>query len=308
MPHHFSCSRCRTPIPRAGRILSRFFARMVIVGALVVPVSEVSPAAAQVPEPNRVEIRYEEPKNAAHGPILDSIRTKAVLERVQKLFSPFRLPRPLLFRTTGCDGEVNAWFEQDAVTVCYEYIEYVLRAAADKSRPAWVSEESAISGAMIDVFLHEGAHALFDYLKIPVLGREEDAADQVAGFMLLSLGRKDTPQLVGGIVYIYLNEAGILDFNRLKRRRLMLVDGKELADAHSTPLQRMYGTLCLAYGADRPLFLAEALRSALPAERLEGCAAEFDQISRAFQQLLLPHIDREVLRRVLSDDSLSIRN
>jgi len=28
-----------------------------------------------------------------------------------------------------------------------------------------------------DLFLHELGHAVFDLLKIPVLGREEDAAD-----------------------------------------------------------------------------------------------------------------------------------
>jgi hypothetical protein len=51
---------------------------------------------------------------------------------------------------------------------------------------------------LIDVFLHEGAHALFAYLDIPLLGREEDAADQVAAYLLLSLGREDTPQLMAG--------------------------------------------------------------------------------------------------------------
>ena len=34
-----------------------------------------------------------------------------------------------------------------------------------------------VVGPFLDTVLHEFAHALFDYLDIPVLGREEDAAD-----------------------------------------------------------------------------------------------------------------------------------
>jgi hypothetical protein len=262
---------------------------------------------AQTVESNRIAIAYETPKTSRHVPILDSVRRHAVLERVQTLLSPIRLPRSLLFKTAGCDGDINAWFEDGAVTVCYEYIEYVLENAASRKRPAWVSEENAIVGSLIDVFLHEGAHALFDFLKIPILGREEDAADQVAAFMLLSLGRKDTPQLVAGIVYTYLNEAGVKDFGVLKRKRLRLLNGKEQADVHSLPLQRMYNTLCLAYGADKGLFEDAVQRGALPEERAEGCAEEFAQVNRAFRQLILPHIDHNILRQVLAEDSLSIK-
>jgi hypothetical protein len=41
------------------------------------------------------------------------------------------------------------------------------------------------------VFLHEGAHALFDQLRIPILGREKDAADQFVAFILI-LGSAST--------------------------------------------------------------------------------------------------------------------
>ena len=263
-------------------------------------------AQAQTVEPNRIVIDYAMPANPAHQPIHDLLRQKAVLERIQTLLSPFRLPKPLIFRTADCDGEINAWFEGDAVTICYEYVAYVLESAASRRRPDWVSEHHAIAGALIDVLLHEGAHALFEYLDIPVLGREEDAADQIAAYMLLSLGRVDTPSLVAGIVYIYLNEAGIRDFPSLRRKRLRIVDHKHYADVHSTPLQRMFNTLCLAYGASPELFAAAVNRGALPAERAEGCGDEFKQVDKAFRRLILPHIDQSVLQQVLANDTLSL--
>ncbi len=38
-----------------------------------------------------------------------------------------------------------------------------------------------LAGPLLDTILHEVAHAMFDMLRVPVLGREEEAADQVAG-------------------------------------------------------------------------------------------------------------------------------
>lgn len=265
-----------------------------------------SASLAQAPEPNRILVDYAPPSDPAYQTLHNTLKQKGVLERIQSLLSPFRLPRPLTIRTAGCQGEINAWFEVDSVTICHEYIEYVVESAASSKRPAWVSEHHAIMGAMIDVFLHEAGHALFDYLDIPIFGREEDAADQFAAYVLLSLGRQDTPQLVAGIVYIYLNEAGIRDFSILKRKRLRIIDNKQHADVHSLPLQRMYNTLCLAYGAQPVLFKDVVERGALPADRAEGCAEEFKQVEKAFRKLIQPHIDPDVLKKVIASDTLSL--
>ncbi|MGL4438439.1 MAG: DUF4344 domain-containing metallopeptidase [Bosea sp. (in: a-proteobacteria)] len=283
--------------------LSGLLAACAIMAGIL---AQAPSALGQQAEPNRIRVAYDEPKDRQHAPIMQAFRDGGHLEKIQKLLSPFRLPRPLTFRTAGCDGEINAWFEVDTVTICYEYIAYVSETAASSRRPAWVNEQSVIAGAMLDVFLHEGAHALFDYLDIPLLGREEDAADQLAAYMLLGLGRKDTPQLIAGIVYMYLNEAGVRRLASLHRKRLRFVDGKQHSDVHSTPLQRMYNTLCLAYGAQPELFKHAVERGALPADRADGCAEEFGQVEKAFRRLILPHVDQDVLKQVLATDSLSL--
>ncbi|MGL4441746.1 MAG: DUF4344 domain-containing metallopeptidase [Bosea sp. (in: a-proteobacteria)] len=265
-----------------------------------------SVAMAQQSQPNRIQFSYDPPKDSRHLSLMQELKERTILEKVQQLLSPFRLPRPLTFKTASCDGEINAWFEVDTVTICYEYVAYIVETARNARRPAWVSEQSVFAGAMIDVFLHEGAHALFDYLDVPLLGREEDAADQVAAYMLLSLGRHDTPQLVSGIVYTYLTEAGVRDFPQLRRRKLGLVDGKIQSDPHSLPLQRMYNTLCIAFGAAPKLFEEAVKRGALPADRADGCEEEFQQVDKAFRRLLLPHVDLDVLRQVHASDSLGM--
>ena len=43
-------------------------------------------------------------------------------------------------------------------------------------------------------------HAIFDYHKIPLLGREEDAADQLAAYVLLNLETEDAVRLIKAAV------------------------------------------------------------------------------------------------------------
>jgi hypothetical protein len=286
------------PMPTAFRSLSLAFGLCLGSTAL--------PSQAQTPAPNRILIDYGAPKDPAHEPLLRLLRANAVLERVRTVFSPVRLSRPLTFRTAGCDGEANAWFEDSEVVLCYELIADIAETALARRLPAGLSEEDAIRGPLIDVLLHEGAHALFAYLETPILGKEEDAADQISAYVMLSLGRTDILPVARGIVHSYLRQAGYRSIASLKRRKLRLVDGKLDADVHSTPLQRMYGFLCLAYGAEPDLFRDIVRSGALPDDRAEGCADEFRQVDRAFRTLILPHIDMDVLRAVLAKDTLSI--
>jgi hypothetical protein len=66
-------------------------------------------------------VEYVPPKNPAHQTIYDEIKQAQALERIQELLSPLRLPRLPLVKVTGCDGESNAWYDEDTITVCYEF-------------------------------------------------------------------------------------------------------------------------------------------------------------------------------------------
>ena len=49
--------------------------------------------------------------------------------------------------------------------------------------------------------------ALFDMLRVAVLGREEDAADQVSSFIILELGKEEARRLIGGVAHAFKTEA-----------------------------------------------------------------------------------------------------
>lgn len=263
-------------------------------------VAFVTPAQAQssAPEPNRITIAYEEPKNAAHRPILETMRQKRALEAVQTILSPIRLPKPLHVKLAGCDGEINAWFEEATITLCYEFIEWTIEAARKTRKPVEVSEETAITGTFLEVALHESAHAIFDYLAIPILGREEDAADQMAALWLIRHSGTNTGGYLAGIVNLYLDEAGVPNFRQLDRPKLRIGRATAFSDAHATPIQRMYNILCLAYGSDPDKYRAISEKGALPAERAEGCKEEYRQVSHAFSILISPHIDQALAQKI----------
>jgi hypothetical protein len=104
---------------------------------------------------DRVSVNYVPPKDPAYHAIYQQLKEVRALERVQELLSPFRLPHRLLLKVTGCDGVSNAWYEENEITVCYEFLNDILKNAPEQTLPVGITRHDAILGPAIDVFLHE---------------------------------------------------------------------------------------------------------------------------------------------------------
>ena len=99
----------------------------------------------------------------------------------------------------GCDGDANAMYGDGVITICYEYVDEFWKNMTKRRRtPAGIAPIDAVVGPLFDIALHEFGHALFDMLKLPVFGREEDAADQVSAYMMLHLGKAEARRLILG--------------------------------------------------------------------------------------------------------------
>jgi len=246
-------------------------------------------AAPKDRKPNRIEILYVQPTNPAHQGIYEVLKKRRVLERFKAYLSPLRLPRALLLKTEGCDGVANAYYEasEHAVTVCYEYIDEVLRNAPEVATASGVTSEAAIVGPTAEVFLHEIGHAVFHLLKVPIMGREEDAADQFAAYEMVHLDRDLTRQTVDGVAFMYWHET-------LSRDPKL----KHFADVHSVPAQRYYNLLCLAYGEDPQQFADLVEKKLLPEARAQSCVEEYRQLDYAVRKLIYPYFDQVRLKDV----------
>jgi hypothetical protein len=237
------------------------------------------PAPRPDSQPDRVNIAYVAPKSDEHREILRLLKERQVLESFRDYFSPLRLPQHLLIKLDEC-GTDNAWYDPNLreVTVCYEYIAAVVRSAPSETTPEGITREDAIVGPTTEVFLHEVAHALFDMLKIPVLGREEDAADRLAAFALLQLGSEEARRAVIGTAYMLSREAETEPSK------------EQFAKGHGLAAQRFYNLLCMAYGAHPALF-ADVAQAALPRSRADVCGEEYEQVRHAFRELIVPHLE-----------------
>jgi hypothetical protein len=248
-----------------------------------------------------VRVQHEPPTNPAHRAIYERIRNDATFARSRDFFSLFRLPREITFRTRNCTGRGGAWYYEGTVTICYEYFQTIFDNARSAERPAWLSEEAAIAGPIADVVLHEGAHALFEFFRTPLLGREEDAADMVATFALLNIFKTEAKALVSGIAYSYLNDAQARNFTDLPTLANRVVPSRAYGGAHSTALQRLFSVVCHASGFDEAAYKDLVAMSELPPWRAGSCDDEYKQIAHAFHTLLGPHIDRQRAQALFPD-------
>jgi Putative metallopeptidase len=272
--------RTRGRVGRAARL-----AALLCAFVLTAPAVNAQPAKA-----DRIAVVYEEPTNPAHKPLYTMLKEQRALERVRELLVPVRWPRTLRLQLKSCD-ESNAWYEDAVVTVCYEYLEDMWRSANASKRPAFIKREDAFIGPLVDTFLHEAGHATFDLLKIPLLGREEDAADAIAAYYVLQFPAEKKRRLILGSAFAYAAELRVRKARDLTRRRFDVGRHVTFADEHGTPAQRLYNLLCIAYGSDKVLFADVVEKGYLPNSRAEMCEDEYRQIDYAYRTLIAPHVD-----------------
>jgi putative metallopeptidase DUF4344 len=129
---------------------------------------------------------------------------------------------------------------------------------------------------------HEFAHALIDQLHLPVVGREEDAADSLAA-MLLFGNENDGPQAV----------LSVADYYRLTGLQDIKDGDVSWWDEHAQGLQRSYNLLCFVYGRKpkEHKHLVGTKRGRLPKARAEDCAAEYRQSAKSWVTLLEPPLE-----------------
>jgi len=194
-----------------------------------------------------------------------------------------------LLKARGCDGEVNAWYDDGVITVCYEFLDWVWQSAPEQTTSAGVTPIDALARPIVQIIIHEAGHAVFDLLRVPIFGREEDDADQFSAYVILHAGKEETRRLIAGAAYQY--RSGVQSENQT-------VATKRLADEHPTMGQRFFNILCLAYGADAELFKDIVANGYLPKERAEGCDDEYAQVAYAFKTLIGPYIDRKLAAKL----------
>jgi hypothetical protein len=246
------------------------------------------PASDRVRPSKSFPVEYVAPVDQAHAWIYKAAQEQQVLETLSRILGAVRMPRPVKLRLSGCDGVSNAWYDDTdhTVTFCYEFITDLARNAPEAAASG-IALDEAVIGPFTYFFLHEIGHALIDTLKLPVLGREEDAADRFAAFVLLQSGPDVASRTLRSTAWAFRHDA--------RGRKL---DETDFADVHGLDAQRFYDLVCLAYGKDPVTFREAPARAGLPLDRAEECAAEWRQVRYGYQTVLGKYLDRKQYAKV----------
>ena len=138
-----------------------------------------------------------------------------------------------------------------------------------------------VFGNMLFAAGHELGHGVIRELELPVLGREEDAADSFAVYAALQVGTEFSHRvLVEAVKGWFLSD----------KRDKKLGEGVAYYDEHGMNLQRAYQIVCFMVGSDPVKYkdLADAIK--MPAERQESCKREYSEALWSWQTMLKPHM------------------
>lgn len=127
------------------------------------------------------------------------------------------------------------------------------------------------------VLHHEVAHLLFHQLETPILGREEDAADNLATWTLLNKHSAAADQALADAAHGWILSGAAYDSGG---------DESDYAAAHSLDKQRAYQIVCLMVGMDETAFRPIANEYRMDRERQDTCHWDYDMVNRGVVGLL----------------------
>lgn len=134
----------------------------------------------------------------------------------------------------------------------------------------------AVNNSLFTLY-HEVGHLLIDKLRLPLLGREEDAADNIATWLLL---QKGTP------------EANLALEDAAKGWKITgdlygdAFDDDDFAAGYTPDRHRSMQIVCLMVGADGPAFRPVANAFAMQPDRQRTCHFDYAVVDRSIRGLL----------------------
>jgi hypothetical protein len=261
-----------------------------LLAGLVVAGPAHAQAAPTPPVDNgdfQVEFGTFKKANASIGALIK--RSGAIEAVANEINGRWALPVNIPVLITDANGDVGPAFvpdvalddgmKTDLINVPGSFLRLEYQAMKEElSGSDSITPKEATIAATQFVTAHEMGHALVHELKLPITGREEDAVDGFAAYLLA-----DNPKF--GPLTAF---SAALFFDALSAGQGPLSDA-DFADEHSVNQQRTYQFLCWVYGSDTKRFKSLVGKDLLPKSRATQCPAEFQQVKTSWDILLSPY-------------------
>jgi Putative metallopeptidase len=196
-----------------------------------------------------------------------------------------RIIYPALGMLAFCAGPISAQPAVSDAPTLHGRIEVAAKILQSNPRLSGLTEQQRIdrvefvAANTLVLLVHEMGHVHIAEMHLPVLGREEDAADTFAALTMLKIGTSFSEH--------ELAQAGKGWF--LNDLRDQQTGEKPLYyDEHNLSRQRAYQILCLMVGSDPDKFKSLADEMKVPESRQKTCKRDFAKTSDAWGAVLMP--------------------
>lgn len=238
----------------------------------------------EAPPRGKVTVVFQPPANQEDKigkELLVASQTKLVASALAKTFE---LPNPLVVKgVNGIGGGPYYNPEDNSITLPYGFAAVIYGLEVESNPEESEYEIGERIGAVNSFILaHEFGHALIANYELPVLGKEEDAADAISTVVLLTVPN--------GAEYAASAAAFWADFSGRQEPPAIV----EYADQHSLDLQRAFDILCWIAGSSENSYQEVGELEALPESRLETCPGEYHQLAESITKEIQPHLQHRI--------------
>ncbi|MCG7497945.1 DUF4344 domain-containing metallopeptidase [Vibrio sp. Of7-15] len=163
-----------------------------------------------------------------------------------------------------------------SIQIPYEFVHEVYRRfTTDKYHEQGIDEAQATGDAIMHTLLHEYGHAYVFANEVPVLGKEEDAVDNLATILLLNFFENGDEIAYSAADLFALEDQDTSEYTE-----------SHFWDEHSLDAQRYFSTLCLIYGSDPEKYATMFEQEQIDEERDRFCIEEFEHQTQAWFEAL----------------------
>jgi hypothetical protein len=165
-----------------------------------------------------------------------------------------------------------------------------VRMLANEPRFKGISDEERrariefVTGNVLYALVHEVGHMLIQEMGLPVLGREEDAADQFATITGIKMGDAFSTRVLTASA-----RGWFLSDKRNQAENIQM----QFYDEHGLDRQRAYNIVCLMVGSDPEKFDALAEMTQIPPERRATCQGDYSNAMWSWGKALEPHLRKQ---------------
>lgn len=199
----------------------------------------------------------------------------ALQKTVKFIHANFRLKKIIRVSLEDCNGRSDHYRAQtNSILLCYERLREFVGVA--QQRPSTSSSDLSVFQSTVSFyFLHEISHALINNFTLDHVGKEEDAADQLAAMLLTEQNNANSP-IEASYQFIKAFQSGVYD--------------SDYSGPHSVTPQRYFNLLCWAHGISKGSLATDELQVNLPAARRQSCLIETERNRLSWIKKLSPYM------------------